>query len=93
MCDVHFIPSAEQFVRQSSAVNCSYCDSPIAAGEGSILLSGHLDNGSHQEYMFVYHEECRAWMEYDTEEQEANDGCFSYGRPAVSMTPSASMSQ
>jgi hypothetical protein len=44
-----------------------------------VVVKGHLDDGSPGLHRFVYHGDCAWDMEYDLDEIDENDGCFSYG--------------
>ncbi len=82
MCDVHLLETARQTVLSLSA-KCCYCGQQIE-GPG-VLIKGVLDDGTPGELQFVYHEDCAFDMEFDFEEIEGNDGCFSYGAPATEL--------
>lgn len=78
MCDVRLLETARQALPFLSA-RCSYCEQQIE-GRG-VLVKGVLDDGSPGELQFAYHDDCVVDMEFDFEEIEANEGCFSYGAP------------
>lgn len=79
MCDVHLDELERLSVRMTGL--CCYCGEALSDVEDSTLIRGSLDDGTPGVFEFVYHAECVFWMEFDTDEIDANEGCFSYGTP------------
>ena len=78
MCDVHLIETSRIEDYTHEGLRCSYCEDPI---EGStVIISGHLDDGSPGVYVFTYHADCVYLMEHDLPPE--GEGCFSYGTAA-----------
>lgn len=77
MCDVHLVETSRLICRARVGTACCYCGVKIS-GE-SIVIEGHLDDGTSGFHRFVYHEDCAWDMEHDLHEIAAHDGCFSYG--------------